>query len=149
YKETECYSITPIAVQACLRFRRLALHFCIGSTYAAKHKDVRKRPNRSHGYAFRSKAAPTNTSNGTGMYRLWSKGRNPAPAPAILGRNASLAGKLCGGSWDRCWEKIVECGARETLVAASFSVSSRLEMLKISNDAPCRLSRTMVLGKFA
>jgi hypothetical protein len=69
-------------------FRRLALHFCIGSTYAAKHKDVRKRPNRSHDYAFRSRAAPTNTSNGTGMYRLWSKGRNPVPAPAILVRNA-------------------------------------------------------------
>jgi hypothetical protein len=78
----------PIAVQACLRFHRLALHFCIESTYAAKHKNVRKWPNRSHGYAFRSRAAPTNTSNVTGTYRLWSKGRNPAPAPAILVRNA-------------------------------------------------------------
>jgi hypothetical protein len=39
-KDTECYSSMPIAVQACLRIRRLALHFCIGSTYAAKHKDV-------------------------------------------------------------------------------------------------------------
>jgi hypothetical protein len=45
YKETECYSIMPIAVQACLRFRRLALH-----------------SNRSYGYAFRSRAAPTNTN---------------------------------------------------------------------------------------
>jgi hypothetical protein len=90
YKETECYSIIPIAVQACLCFRRRALHFCIGSTYAAKHKDVRKQPNRSYGYAFRSRAAPTNTSNGTGMYHLWSKGRNPAPAPAILGEKSGL-----------------------------------------------------------
>ena len=29
----------PIVVLACLRARMLALHFCIGSTYAAKHKD--------------------------------------------------------------------------------------------------------------
>ena len=47
----------PITVQASLRVRKLALH-----------------SNRSYGYAFRNRAAPTNT--------------NPAPAPLIPVRNA-------------------------------------------------------------
>jgi hypothetical protein len=47
----------PITVQAGLRARKLALH-----------------SNRSYGYAFRSRAALTNT--------------NPAPDPVILVRNA-------------------------------------------------------------
>ena len=85
------FSFPPIAVLACLRVRTLALHFCTGSTYTAKHMDVRERPSHSYCYDFRSRAAPTNTRNGPGMYRLWSKGRNPSPAPAILVRNASWA----------------------------------------------------------
>jgi hypothetical protein len=56
-KNTECYSRVPITVQAGLRVRKLALH-----------------SNRSYGYAFRSRAALSNT--------------NPAPAPVILVRNA-------------------------------------------------------------
>ena len=56
-KNTVCYSGMPITVQAGLRVRKLALH-----------------SNRSHCYAFRSRAAITNT--------------NPAPAPVILVRNA-------------------------------------------------------------
>jgi hypothetical protein len=44
-KNTECYLIMPITVQAGLRVRKLALH-----------------SNRSYCYAFRSRAAPTNTS---------------------------------------------------------------------------------------
>ena len=56
-KNTVCYSSMPVAVQAGLRVRKLALH-----------------SNRSHGYAFRSRAALTNT--------------NPAPEYEILVRNA-------------------------------------------------------------
>jgi hypothetical protein len=44
-KNTECYSSVPITVQAGFRVRKLALH-----------------SNRSYGYAFRSRAALTNTS---------------------------------------------------------------------------------------
>ena len=44
-KNTVCYSSMPITVQASLRVRKLALH-----------------SNRSYCYAFRSRAAPTNTS---------------------------------------------------------------------------------------
>ena len=44
-KTTVCYSSMPITVQASLRVRKLALH-----------------SNRSYGYAFRSRAALTNTS---------------------------------------------------------------------------------------
>jgi hypothetical protein len=44
-KNTECDSRVPITVQAGLRVRKLALH-----------------SNRSYGYAFRSRAALTNTS---------------------------------------------------------------------------------------
>jgi hypothetical protein len=44
-KNTACYSSMPITVQAGLRVRKLALH-----------------SNRSYGYAFRSRAALTNTS---------------------------------------------------------------------------------------
>ena len=44
-KNTECYSSMPITVQASLRVRKLALH-----------------SNRSYCYAFRSRAALTNTS---------------------------------------------------------------------------------------
>ena len=44
-KNTKCYSSMPITVQASLRARKLALH-----------------SNRSFGYAFRSRAALTNTS---------------------------------------------------------------------------------------
>jgi len=55
-KNTECYSRVPITFQAGLRVRKLALH-----------------SNRSYGYAFRSRAALSNT--------------NPAPAPVILVRN--------------------------------------------------------------
>ena len=44
-KNTVCYSSKPITVQASLRVRKLALH-----------------SNRSYGYAFRSRAALTNTS---------------------------------------------------------------------------------------
>ena len=43
-KKTACYSSMPITVQAGLRVRKLALH-----------------SNRSYGYAFRSRAALTNT----------------------------------------------------------------------------------------
>ena len=53
---TACYSSPPITAQAGLRVRKLALH-----------------SNRSYCYAFRSRAAPTNT--------------NPAHAPVILMRN--------------------------------------------------------------
>ncbi len=56
-KNTACYSSAPITVQAGLRIRKLALH-----------------SNRSYCYAFRSRAALSNT--------------NPAPAPVILVRNA-------------------------------------------------------------
>ncbi len=56
-KNSLCMLSEPIAVQAGLRIRKLALH-----------------SNRSHCYAFRSRAALTDT--------------NPAPAPAILMRNA-------------------------------------------------------------
>ena len=56
-KNTACYSSGPITVQAGLRVRKLALH-----------------SNRSCGYAFRSRAALSNT--------------NPAPATVILVRNA-------------------------------------------------------------
>ena len=56
-KNTACYSSAPITVQAGLRVRKLALH-----------------SNRSYGYAFRSRAALSNT--------------NPAPATVILVRNA-------------------------------------------------------------
>ena len=56
-KNTACYSSVPVTVQAGLRVRNLALH-----------------SNRSYGYAFRSRAALSNT--------------NPAPAPVILVRNA-------------------------------------------------------------
>ena len=56
-KNTACYSRVPITVQAGLRVRKLALH-----------------SNRSYGYAFRSRAALTNT--------------NSAPATVILVRNA-------------------------------------------------------------
>jgi hypothetical protein len=86
--ETGCFITMPIAVQACLCIRRLALHFGTGCTNAAKRMDVREWPKRSYGYAFRSRAASTNTRNGTWTYRLWSEGRNPAPASAILVRNA-------------------------------------------------------------
>ena len=44
-KNTVCYSIMPITAQAGLRVRKLALY-----------------SNRSYCYAFRSRAAPTNTS---------------------------------------------------------------------------------------
>ena len=44
-KNTACYSSLPITVQAGLRVRKLALH-----------------SNRSYGYAFRSRAALSNTS---------------------------------------------------------------------------------------
>ncbi len=44
-ENTACFSSMPITVQASLRVRKLALH-----------------SNRSYGYAFRSRAAPTNTS---------------------------------------------------------------------------------------
>ena len=44
-KNTVCFSTVPITVQAGLRVRKLALH-----------------SNRSYGYAFRSRAALTNTS---------------------------------------------------------------------------------------
>jgi hypothetical protein len=44
-KNTVCFSSMPITVQASLRVRKLALH-----------------SNRSYGYAFRSRAALTNTS---------------------------------------------------------------------------------------
>ena len=44
-KNTLCFSIVPITVQACLRARKLALH-----------------SNLSYGYAFRSRAALMNTS---------------------------------------------------------------------------------------
>ena len=56
-KNTLCFSIVPITVQASLRVRKLAIH-----------------SNRSYGYAFRSRAALTNT--------------NTAPASVILVRNA-------------------------------------------------------------
>jgi hypothetical protein len=64
YKIQSFFYRWPISVQdrlyvspwygplAGLRVRILALHFCTGSTYAAKHKEVRKRSNRSYGYAF-------------------------------------------------------------------------------------------------
>ena len=52
-KNTACYSSVPITVQSGLRVRKLALH-----------------SNRSHRYAFRSRAALSNT--------------NPAPAAVIL-----------------------------------------------------------------
>jgi hypothetical protein len=54
---TMCYSSMPITVQAGFRVRKLALH-----------------SNRSYGYAFRSRAAPTDT--------------NPAPTSVILVRSA-------------------------------------------------------------
>jgi hypothetical protein len=57
FKNTACYSSLPITVQAGLRVRKLALH-----------------SNRSYCYAFRSRAALTDT--------------NPAPAPVILVRTA-------------------------------------------------------------
>jgi hypothetical protein len=57
FRNTVCYSSMPITVQAGLHIRKLALH-----------------SNRSHGYAFRSRAALTNT--------------NPAPDSVILVRNA-------------------------------------------------------------
>ena len=57
FKNTACYSSVPITVQAGLRIRKLALH-----------------SNRSYCYAFRSRAALSNT--------------NPASAPVILVRNA-------------------------------------------------------------
>ncbi len=56
-KNTACYSSMPITVQAGLRVRKLALH-----------------SNRSYCYAFRSRAALSNT--------------NPSPAPVTLVRNA-------------------------------------------------------------
>ena len=56
FKNTASYSSAPITVQAGLRICKLALH-----------------SNRSYGYAFRSRAALSNT--------------NPAPAPVILVRN--------------------------------------------------------------
>jgi hypothetical protein len=57
-KNTVYYSSVPITVQAGLRVRKFALH-----------------SNRSYGYAFRSRAALTNTSP-------------PAPPPVIPVRNA-------------------------------------------------------------
>jgi hypothetical protein len=57
FRYTACYSSMPITVQAGLHIRKLALH-----------------SNRSYCYAFRSRAALTNT--------------NPAPASVILVRNA-------------------------------------------------------------
>ena len=45
FRNTVCYTSMPITVQASLRFRKLALH-----------------SNRSYCYAFRSRAALTNTS---------------------------------------------------------------------------------------
>jgi len=64
-RTTLCYSSMPAMVQASLRVRKLALH-----------------SNRSYGYAFRSRAALTNTGphGETG-------GLCPAPAPVILVRN--------------------------------------------------------------
>jgi hypothetical protein len=56
-KNTVCFASAPITVHAGLRVRKLAIH-----------------SNRSYGYAFRSRAALSNT--------------NPAPAPVILVRNA-------------------------------------------------------------
>jgi hypothetical protein len=56
-KNTMCFSSMPITVQTGLRARKLALH-----------------SSRSYGYAFRSRAALTDT--------------NSAPAPVILVRNA-------------------------------------------------------------
>jgi hypothetical protein len=56
-KNTACFASVPITFQAGLRVCKLALH-----------------SNRSYGYAFRSRAALSNT--------------NPAPAPVILVRNA-------------------------------------------------------------
>ena len=56
-ENTECFFSMPITVQTGLRVRKLALH-----------------SNRSYGYAFRSRAALTNT--------------NPAPASVILVRHA-------------------------------------------------------------
>jgi hypothetical protein len=56
-KNTACYSSVPITGQAGLRVRKIVLH-----------------SNRSYCYAFRSRAALSNT--------------NPAPAPVILVRNA-------------------------------------------------------------
>jgi hypothetical protein len=56
-ENTVCYISMPITVQAGLRVRKLALH-----------------SNRSYGYAFRSRAALTDT--------------NSAPASVILVKNA-------------------------------------------------------------
>jgi hypothetical protein len=74
-----------------LHIHILALHFCTGSTYAAKHKEVRERSNRSYGYAFRSRAAPTDMNNParrTGRTNAAKPmdGRE-RPTPAILVRN--------------------------------------------------------------
>ena len=86
-KNTVCYSSMPITVQAGLRVRQLALN-----------------SNRSYGYAFRSRAALTNTSppvlpggemiaqGFTDQVRARPSGETgglcPAPAPVILVRNA-------------------------------------------------------------
>ena len=86
-KNTLCFSIVPITVQAVLRARKLALH-----------------SNLSYGYAFRSRAALTNTSppvlpggemiaqGFTDQVRARPSGETgglcPAPAPVILVRNA-------------------------------------------------------------
>ena len=74
-KNTACYSRVPITVQAGLHVRKLALH-----------------SNRSYGYAFRSRAALTNT--------------NPAPASRDPGEKCGLI--LCSTADSRIilWEDL-------------------------------------------
>ena len=75
-ENTVCYSSMPVTVQAGLRARKLALH-----------------SNRSYGYAFRSRAALTNTgphvSSGGVIISPPDEtcGLTPEPASVILKRN--------------------------------------------------------------
>ena len=66
---TDCSILWPTAVQTCLCVSRLAILFCIGSTYGAKYMEVCERLNQSYGDGFRSRMAAN---------------ANPASAPAGL-----------------------------------------------------------------
>jgi hypothetical protein len=83
FRNRECYSSIPITVQASLRVRKLALH-----------------SNRSYGYAFRSRAALSNTSphvSSGGEMITQRRGGRKGNTDYVSMRTASmdLQGALC------------------------------------------------------
>jgi hypothetical protein len=83
YKETECYSIMPIAVQACLRIRRLALHFCKEVLMPRSTRMCESGQTVATATLFAPEPRLRIRAMVQECTRLWSTGRNPAPAPSV------------------------------------------------------------------